>query len=575
MWNWSVFFDGSDCPNVVESNLPIRSNVLFKQCRGERVAAVRWGRTMLDRIRQTRISIVLAGCVALSLAQSATGQTADESEFIVPEPAIDAKFAAYLDSELSLAQDQPSPSRTQPPAPDRTQRRPTQRLSSVPNMFGDFLGGGTSQAVFAPPPIVFRQIVSDGPFDLFVTNPITGPGAFMNPAVPIFVNAGASGVLVTQSNGVGADLSGDGQPDTYPINQPFIPGISPPPPPGAGVFVYNGGNAVFVNRQGPNTQETPADGSVGQADGWSLIFQHTFFPDQVIVNIPPGGGAAIRRIKISENTSPQPRCRVFFNYNFFNDVISGIGDVNRYTFGIEHCMADQTRSIELRVPFASTLAADQTAGVQSKNTEWGNLVFVGKQVLFQNDQSLISAGLGVAVPTGSDSRLFLPNGQQVLHINNNAVHLLPFVAALSSPSDRWFWQGFLQFDVDTNGNSIRGDLSGRNLNQFGVLQDTPLMFADVAGGYQLYQNPYGTIAGIAPVAELHYATTLQDADFANGNGFMLRDFSNRFDVVNLTLGTNILGRNGASIRPAFVIPLRTGDNKQFDYELQVQGNVAY
>lgn len=536
---------------------------------------------MFNHVSKTVAGIVLLVAMVIVSVKSAAGQEGDESDLVVPAPVFDVEFTDYVDLDVLMAQAQPRPPGGQPPAelsarqPTPTPRPSTSRLSSVPNMFGDFFGGGASQAFFAPPPIVFRQVVSDGPFDLFVTNPITGPGAFLNPAVPIFVNNGPMGARVTQSNGVGADVSGDGQPDVYPISEPIIPGISPPQMPGPGVLVYDGGTAVFVNQQGPNTQETPADGGLNQGDGWNLIFQHTFFGAPLVVNIPPGGGAAVRRIKIAENTSPQPRCRVFFNYNFFNDVIAGIGDVNRYTFGIEHCMACQTRSIELRVPFAATLAADQTLGVQSKDTEFGNMTIVGKQVLLQNDQSLLSAGLGVAMPTGSDSRLFLPNGQQVLHIDNESVHLLPFVAALSSPNDRWFWQSFLQFDVDTNGNPIRGDLSGRNLSQFGILQDTTLMFVDFGVGYQLYQNPCCNISGISAVTELHYATTLQDADFANGNGFMIRDFSNRFDVVNLTLGLNIFGRNGGSIRPAVVIPLRTGDDKQFDYEAQLQANLAY
>jgi hypothetical protein len=439
-------------------------------------------------------------------------------------------------------------------------RRP---LASVPHMYGDFFGGGTGQAVVTMPPI--SVVVTDGPFNLLVTNAGGTNGANSNPAVPIRVWGGPTGsLLVTTSIGNGLDLSGDGQPDTYPVGAPNAPGVLPPAVPGGPLLVYTGGNAVYADAHG-----NPADGSVGQGDGWSLVANYAWSPNQVIVNVPYGG-ASVRRVKIADNTSPEPRDRLFFNFNFFRDVIGGLGDVSQYTFGCERTFWDGSGSLEVRVPFAATLAGEQTVGVEARDVEFGNVAAWFKAVLYEIPTGLISAGLGVAAPTGSSTRVLI--GQTpILQIENQAVHLLPFLGAMSTPRERWFWQGFLQLDVNTNGDPVRGDVTGRRLSQFGVLQDATLLFADAGVGYALYENADTRgLTRFSPTAELHYSTTLQDTDVAAGNGFLIRSPTPRFDVLNLTLGASFLWNERLWIRPAMVLPLRDDGDRHFDYEAMLQ-----
>jgi hypothetical protein len=45
-----------------------------------------------------------------------------------------------------------------------------------------------------------------------------------------------------------------------------------------------------------------------------------------------------------------------------------------------------------------------------------------------------------------------------------------------SPAERVFWRSIVQFDVDANGNEIRGDARGQNLTRIGVLHDATLLF---------------------------------------------------------------------------------------------------
>lgn len=68
---------------------------------------------------------------------------------------------------------------------------------------------------------------------------------------------------------------------------------------------------------------------------------------------------------------------------------------------------------------------------------------------------------------------------------------------------------------------------------------------------------------------MHYSTPLQNSDSITAGALDIRNLVNRFDVVNLTLGLNVLTNRKFSIRPAMVIPL---SDDQFDYEAIVQAN---
>lgn len=456
----------------------------------------------------------------------------DEGEDVTPEPP-------------------PAPSRSQLALAAARRRRSTYRL---PSMFGDFHGGSVLQAQVQLPSVQISQLFVDNlnGFNIFVTNRNGGVGGDPNPAVQIDVHNGdASGPVITSSNGNGVPA---GQATAYPIDDPTATGfLAPPNAPGPGTLVYNGGTAFGPQNDG---------------DGWGLEFSHLFTPDPINVNIPSGGGA-VRRVKIAENNSPIPRDRFIFNYNYFNDVISGIGDVNRYTFGFEHTITGPSNSIQVLFPMASTLDVSQVAGGGlSRDTEFGDLTFVFKQLLMERDNFLMSVGVGVTVPTGDDASVFNTSGQQILDLEHESSHLLPFLAMLHTYDSGWYWQAFVQLDVDTNGNPLRADMTGANLQPVGVLQDQTLMFVDVGAGYWLTDPSQGTPA-IAATAEIHWVSTLQDADVINTNNLNITSILNRFDVVNLTLGASVLVNDSFTIRPAMVIPL---SDDQFDYEAMVQMN---
>ncbi|MDA1051605.1 MAG: hypothetical protein O3C40_14140 [Planctomycetota bacterium] len=302
-------------------------------------------------------------------------------------------------------------------------------------------------------------------------------------------------------------------------------------------------------------------------------------PDTGPKGAPPRGGAATRLVKISENYSPQPRNRVYATYHFFNDALDGsFGDVNRYAFGFEHLFWEDRWSFELRVPFAHTLASDQLDDpISSKDTEFGNMTMLVKKAIWSDERTLLSTGLGVSVPTADDVRLFRPGDRRlILEIENRAVHLLPFLGLIMTPSEQLFIQGFTQLDIDTTGNPARGDLMAMNLHPLGVVQDPTLLFLDLSVGYWMCEDssrPW--ITGFAPIVELHYATTLNDADLIKRSGFLIGDLSRRYDILDFTFGMHVEFQEQFSLRPGIVIPLRTGDDRQFDYEVFLQANLTY
>ncbi len=287
----------------------------------------------------------------------------------------------------------------------------------------------------------------------------------------------------------------------------------------------------------------------------------------------PAGGAAIGRTKISENNSPIPRDRIFFNYNFYNDVRGGVGDVNRYEVGYEHTFWEESSSIEFGIPFASTLDANQFSnGMRATDTRFGDLNVSLKTILVEGEDCLITGGFGLSFPTSGDTRILDNDGQPVVVLENESVHILPYLAAIHSYDSGWYWQGFVQIDVDAGGTPVAADPFGFDLQPIGTLQDQTLLFVDVGVGYWLREPGLGSCA-VAATAELHYATTLQDADLVSDIGlFEITSDINRFDILNLTCGVNILVNEAVSVRPGMVIPIAGGDDDQFDFEAMVQMN---
>ena len=85
------------------------------------------------------------------------------------------------------------------------------------------------------------------------------------------------------------------------------------------------------------------------------------------VQIPDPAASVLGTLKVADDSSPLPRDRVFCDYDFFNDVpfVPGGIDVNRFLFGVEKTFFDGRCSLEVRIPFGSSLTDNLTTQINT------------------------------------------------------------------------------------------------------------------------------------------------------------------------------------------------------------------
>jgi hypothetical protein len=438
-------------------------------------------------------------------------------------------------------------------------------FSAAPNMIGDLFGGGLS--TFGGSQQVFFSGHSPG------TILSGGPGQANSILAFEF-----GGDIVPDdifTSGLGQDLAGnDGQADTFAISEPLPPnGALTSPGPG---FVFDGGSAVYTD--GDATATTPQPGQFQNGEPWFVSYSYS----STVLGPNEGGrpipspGVAVRRIKLSENFSPEVRDRCFASYNFFNDAYGGLGDVSRYTLGAEKILVDRLISVEARMLMAGTYGSTQVLELpESRDFELGNAAFIGKGVLLRGERCLWSGGLGVTIPSADDTRV-RRGGQDILKIKNRSVHLLPFTAVLLKASQDTFLQAYMQLDVAASGDPLYGNLSGGPLPKLGVFTDSTLMHLDFALNHVLHRSrTRSLVRQVIANTELHYTGSLQESDFVTSNGLTYTNLTRYFNVLNATAGFHFVLCNNLVVTPAMSIPLRDGLDEQYDYEAIVQVNYLH
>jgi hypothetical protein len=342
-------------------------------------------------------------------------------------------------------------------------------------------------------------------------------------------------------------------------------------------------------------------------------------------------------------------------------------DANQYTLGGETTFMDGRGSVELRLPFVTTLASKNTLSVASitsvgttpvpgdpngnvalntvttpgntlghEDTEFGNMTVILKGLIYKDCDSgwAFSGGVAVGIPTQQDAAVSVVDygggtasepvstiqRLRQIQIANETWSLSPFLAALWTPNDRFFAQGFVQADLPLNSSTVtytdqftRGfppsaaaalpppPLGTLNppFTVRGSVDEQTLLHIDWGFGYWIYRDREcsGWLTGIAPTLEVHYTTTLENADvlqlpgnstvvapvitnntltaFAHETGPVVGGSRNRVDIVDLTAGTTFeLGRQ-ATLAAAVTVPLTSGLNRTFDWEFQLQFNYYF
>jgi hypothetical protein len=266
----------------------------------------------------------------------------------------------------------------------------------------------------------------------------------------------------------------------------------------------------------------------------------------------------IRGFKIADNQSPRPQDRVFFSFDYFNNLNGvlnqAIGSplshekVYRELFGIEKTFLDGNASIGLRVPL-NTLTADSTLpGFGGTSTAVGNLTVFAKLILWQDQtgRNLVSGGLAVTAPNGPTRFAGSPSA-----FGFRDAQIQPFLGYIFA-TDHWYFQGFEAIDVPTDPN------------------DVTMQYNDLGIGYFLYRdpNPSAFLSAITPTFETHINIPLNHVGV-----FRQNDPAGTPNVVDLTYGVNFLFRRTALLTAAFVNPV-TGP-RPFSYEWQLFLNIYY
>ena len=347
---------------------------------------------------------------------------------------------------------------------------------------------------------------------------------------------------------------------------------------------------------------------------------------------------ACSRLNISENNTPLPTDRIFFSYRHFHNAIptrvyqfAEDFNLDRFTLGGERTFFDKMLSVEFRVPLDGRLTSDLSTDVNTstpifsplngdRRAELGNISTVFKALMYEKGNCAISAGCGITLPTAQDVDYSVDLLTEVFYVNapglsadtdvlfeatvaNETVYLAPFLAWLYQPKERFFHQGFLQVEVAANPSSIIA--AGDGFNDFrssGVLTgdtldwavgDFPLARTDLIAqsllrlnlgfGYIMSQNPHADwIQQLTAMFELHYTTTLNDANFGNipiniestvgappETTITFGNANNRIDILNAVVGLSANVGN-LVITNGFTAPIREGSNRGFDFEYNLQ-----
>jgi len=269
-----------------------------------------------------------------------------------------------------------------------------------------------------------------------------------------------------------------------------------------------------------------------------------------------------RGFKIGDNQSPLPQDRVYFTFDYFDNLNAVLNRrfeapvdnmrAYRYIFGLEKTFDEGRGSIGIQLPL-DTLTADSTiqgpfAKPGGTSTALNDLTIFTKYILKRNPEtgSLISAGLAVTPATGPST---FAGANYLAAVHDTTVQ--PFIGYLWRRGD-FYLHGFSAIDVPTS------------------IRDVTMVYNDIGIGYYVYRNPdpYGVLTAVVPTFEVHINDPLTHGNYNNQ-----LDLTGTPDVVNLTYGLSALIGPNSVFTFGVVTPV-TGP-RPFSYELLALINIRF
>lgn len=284
-----------------------------------------------------------------------------------------------------------------------------------------------------------------------------------------------------------------------------------------------------------------------------------------VVGRDGGGGGSSRSVflpgprgfKVADNGSPRPQDRVYFGFQYYDDIYgaanrsvgANVGNISMYReyIGLEKTFLGGAASLDFRLPL-NTLQVDGATNLNGSNSALGDLSMVLRYAVYRDElnDNYFTAGLAVTAPTGPST----VGGVGVPAFTHSTI-LQPFVGVLWNSGD-WYVQGFSAIDVPTDS------------------RDVTLWYNDICFGYFVYRTPDPSrlVTAFAPAFEVHVANPLNYRSNADANNPVFFP-----DSVNLGAAGNFEFRNRARLSAGVVTPV-TGP-QPFNVEGVLQLRVRY
>ena len=268
--------------------------------------------------------------------------------------------------------------------------------------------------------------------------------------------------------------------------------------------------------------------------------------------------------KAGENNPVLPTDRFSFQINSLQNVAtgrSGAGTrtdaIQEFRFLAEKTLFDGNVSVELLLPFYNTTLyesssqADFSLGSQI-DTQFGDMGFGVKGLLFSNGSSAVSAGLRVETPTKDDYRIW-----NDVRSDDSVWHFTPYISGRWDNRENWFASGVLSYRL--NDSPFRSYVVGTSNDV--LLREPEYLALDGALGCWLCKRNHGSgLADVAAMFEVHYtsASTRQSNRPAGSlQGIPTNNSDLGYtDYLNLTIGCAAYFEGGLEYSGGFAFPLR-------------------
>ncbi|HEY2253134.1 MAG TPA: hypothetical protein VGH74_18805, partial [Planctomycetaceae bacterium] len=150
--------------------------------------------------------------------------------------------------------------------------------------------------------------------------------------------------------------------------------------------------------------------------------------------------------------------------------------------------------------------------------------------------------------------------------------------ALYTPGDRFFTQGFLQFDAPANANHVfvNNAFTGSTLTSAGTIRDVPYVYADIGSGYWLYRDDERSgLTGFSATMELHYNSTLATTNVVNSGFYQIGSAFTSVDMLNFVIGGHMYFNRNTILTVGYACPIGNSADQMFNGELRAFLNYTF